>query len=45
MSPEQERKKEEARREAKEKTFNVCADGKKEPREYDEPYENQINNE
>lgn len=44
MSPEQERKKEEARREAIQNTYNVCATGEK--REYkqysDSP--NQINN-
>ncbi len=45
MSPEQERKKEQARREAIENTYNVCADGEKHPqREYDH-YGNLINNE
>ena len=45
MSPEQRRQIEEARREAIEKTYNVCATGeKKEYKEFDN-YGNQINNE
>lgn len=45
MSPEQERQKEEARREAIKNTYNVCADGqKKAAREYGE-FGNEINNE
>lgn len=42
MSPEQCRQIEEAKRESEEKTYNVCADGKKKS---EEPYCNQINNE
>ena len=45
MSPEQRRKKEEARRESEEKTYDVCATGeKKKYNEFDD-YGNQINNE
>ena len=44
MSPEQKRKMEEAKREAHEKTDNVCADGEKKPSgTYSESF-NQINN-
>jgi hypothetical protein len=44
MSPEQKRQMEEARREALEKTKDVCADGQKHKGEYD-AYSNQINDE
>lgn len=44
MSPEQERKKHEAKREAEQNTYNVCADGVKKPAgQYNESF-NQINN-
>lgn len=43
-SPEQQRKKDEAKRESEEKTFNVCADGEKHPDAYS-PFSNQVNNE
>ena len=45
ISPEQQRQKDEARREAMEKTYNVNAAGEKVPlKQYDE-FSNQINNE
>jgi hypothetical protein len=44
MSPEQKRKMEEARRQAIENTYDVCADGQKHKSEYD-AYANQIDNE
>lgn len=44
MSPEQKRQMEEARREAIEKTYNVCADGEKHKEEYDK-FSNMINDE
>jgi hypothetical protein len=44
ISPEQQRQKDEARREAIEKTYNVCANGEKKASEYDNDA-NQINNE
>jgi hypothetical protein len=45
MSPEQERKKEEARKEAIRNTYDVCATGeKKKYNQYDD-FGNQINNE
>lgn len=43
MNPEQKRQMEEARREAIEKTYNVCADGEKH-KEYDK-FSNMINDE
>jgi len=43
MSPEQERKKEEAKRESEEKTYGVCADGEKHSGY--SPSSDQINNE
>lgn len=42
MSPEQKRQIEEARRESIEKTYDVCADGKKNK---ESDYCNQVNNE
>lgn len=44
MSPEQERKKAEAKRESEEKTYGVCADGEKHSSEYSSSSD-QINNE
>lgn len=44
MSPEQQRKKDEARREAIANTYDVCATGEKNKSEYDE-FSNQIDNE
>lgn len=45
MSPEQKRQMEEARREAIEKTYNVCADGEKHKEDEYDKFSNQINNE
>ena len=44
MSPEQKRQIEEARREAIEKSYNVCANGEKKASEYDK-FANEVNDE
>lgn len=44
MSPEQERKKEEAKRESEEKTYNVNAAGDRVPLNQYSEFSNQINN-
>ena len=44
MSPEQERKIQEAKRESEEKTYGVCATGEKVPLNQYSDFSNQINN-